>query len=411
MCLVGAVLLCPVLASAQQGRPSGGNGFKVGDGRLHPFLDLETRVDSGAGYFPPPGSTSPEDLPSDLGGEFIFHIRPGFKLEVPSPRLALNLTAQADYLLYSGLLTPASKSASHLQGMADLSARFNPEGVLGVELTDHFTRSDRTRTAAVGAGVLSLYNELRLNVPFRPGGGAIEITPEASWAVEFFESLGALRPVGCTEGVCDPVALETFDYNNVRLGLDGRWRFLPKTALVVDTDFDLRSYFGGTTPNAQLMRAMVGLAGLVSPKISVTAKAGWGQNFGASGGGTFLAQLEGTYLMSPTMTFKGGYLRTLEPVSAYSLFRDDRGYVEGRALFGGKLAVHGAVAYDLLSFASATAPRSDNILTVDVGPEYQFRPWLVGAAGYTLNTRSSSVTGSGINYTRHEGYVRVSVSY
>jgi hypothetical protein len=408
---MGLVLLCPVLASAQ-GRPgSGGNGIKVGDGRLHPFLDLETRVDSGAGYFPPPGSIGPDVPASDLGGEVIFHIRPGLKLEVPSPKLALNLTAQADYLLYSGWMTPASTNASHLQGMADLSARLNPEGTVGLELTDHFTRSDRTRTAAVGAGVLSLYNEVRLTVPIRPGGGAIELTPEASWAVEFFEALGAERPVGCTESVCDPVAVETFDYSNVRAGLDARWRFLPKTALVLDTDFDLRSYFGGTNPNARLLRAMVGLAGLVSPKVSVTATAGWGQNFGAGGGGTFLARLEGTYLMSPAMTFKGGYVRTLEPVSAYGLFRDDRGYLEARALFGGKLALHGAVAYDLLSFSGATTPRGDNILTVDVGPEYQFAPWLTGAAGYVLNTRSSSAVGAGLNYTRHEGYVRLSVMY
>ena len=40
-----------------------------------------------------------------------------------------------------------------------------------------------------------------------------------------------------------------------------------------------------------------------------------------------------------------------------------------------------------------------------------FKPWLVGAAGYTLTTRSSSVTGGGLNFTRHEGYLRLTLVY
>ncbi len=416
LCLLGTVLLCPRMASAQDvvaqsgGVSGGGNGFKVGDGRLHPYLDLETRLDSGVGYFPAEGSNV-DQVSGELSGDVLMHIRPGFRLEVPSPTLALTLNANVDYVLYTGWVTQAAPSASHLQATADFAARFNEEAPVSFVLADLFSRSDRTRTAAVGAGVLSLFNELRASVPIRPGGGAIEITPEVAWKMEFFQSLGTQRPVGCTAGACDPISLETFDYNNVSGGVDARWRFLPKTAVVVDTDFDLRSYFDGTHPEARLLRGMAGLAGLVSPKVAVTAKAGWGQNFGETGGGTFLAHLEATYMMTPTMTFKGGYLRTLEPVSAYGLYRDDRGYVEARTLFGGKLALHGALAYDLLNFQSTATPRSDNLLTADLGADYQFRPWLLGGVGYLLNTRSSSLAGGGLNFNRHEGYLRMTVMY
>jgi hypothetical protein len=417
LCLLGTVLLCPLMASAQEavvplsgGANGGGNGLKVGSGRLHPFLDLETRLDSGVGYFSADGA-SVDEVSGDLSGDLLLHIRPGLRLELPSPTLAISLNANVDYVLYTGWVTERARAASNLQAMADLSARFNEEAPVSFVLSDQFSRSDRTRNAAVGAGVLSLFNELRASVPLRPGGGAIEITPEVAWKMEFFQSLGTQRPLGCAEGsVCDPLALETFDYNNVRGGVDARWRFLPKTAVVVDTDFDLRSYFGGTHPDAQLLRAMAGLAGLVSPKIAVTAKAGWGQNFGTTGGGTFLAHLEGTYMMTPTMTFKGGYLRTLEPVSAYGLYRDDRGYVEARTLYGGKLALHGTLSYDLLNFQGDTL-RSDNLFSVDLGSDYRFRPWLLGGVGYLLNTRSSSMPGAGINFTRHEGYLRMTVSY
>ncbi|MDY7229016.1 hypothetical protein [Hyalangium rubrum] len=412
LCVLVLGMLGPAVVGAQTPPvPTGGNGFKVGEGRLHPFFDLETRLDTGVGYFLNEATPEPNDLEEGPSSEMVLRLRPGLKLDVPSSKLTFNASARLEYVLYTGLLEPQSTYGSHLEGAADISAHFNPEAPLSFVLSDQFIRSDQTRNVALGAGVLSLFNELRAKMPYRPGGGAVEITPELAWAVEFFSPIGLAVPVGCEEGVCDPDTVDAFDYNNLHAGVDGRWRFLPKTALVLDVDLDLRNYFQGDNPDALLLRSMAGLAGLVSPKIAVTAKVGWGFNFGSTGGNTFLAQLEGTYLYSPTMTFKGGYYRTLNPVAAYGLYRNDRGYVEARALFGGKLVMHGYLAADFLGFYTATAPRSDTLVSVDLGPEYQFKPWLVGAAGYLLSTRSSSIEGTGLNYTRHEVYLRLTLVY
>ncbi len=108
------------------------------------------------------------------------------------------------------------------------------------------------------------------------------------------------------------------------------------------------------------------------------------------------------------MSFKGGYLRKLEPVAAYGLFTDNRGYAEARALLGGRLTLRAGAAVDFLSFSTE---RSDTIISLDVGPEYQLRPWLTAAAGYMLGSRSSSLEGRGLNFTRHEGYLRLSARY
>ncbi len=411
LCVLVLGLLGPSMAAAQAPPTSGGNGFKVGEGRLHPFLDLEARLDTGVGYFPDPATPDPDDLSTDQSSEVVLRVRPGLKLELPSSRVNFNASGQVEYVRYTGLLTSQSTYGSHLEGEANVTAHFNPEGKVGFVLSDQFSRSDQTRNAALGAGVLSIFNELRAGVPFKPGGGAIEVTPELAWGMELFQAIGVATPVGCTGGVCTPEEVDALDYNNLRLGVDAQWRFLPKTALVVDTDLDLRSYFQGTSPDALLLRGLGGLAGLVSPKIAVTAKVGWSYNFASTGGSTLIAQLEGNYLFSPTMSFKGGYYRTLAPVAAYGLLRDDRGYAEARALFGGKLALHGYVAVDFLSFASQEQPRSDTLVTLDVGPEYQIRPWLVGAAGYLLSARSSSLEGAGLNYARHEGYLRLTLVY
>lgn len=402
-CLLAMAASCPAFGQTQVG----GNGIKVGDGRLHPTFDFETRLDSAAGYFPPPGDTVGV-VTDRLSGEALLHFRPGLRLEMPGSRMAVDLRGYGDYVHYTGLLTPGSTATSHLAGMADLTLTFNREGAVSVEVADHFERSDRTRSAALGAGVLSLYNEARLSVPVRPGGGALEVKPEVAWGLERFKALGALPPVGCTEAVCTPAQVGSFDYSNLRAGLHGRWRFLPKTAVVVDTEFSMRHYLQGGTPDALMLHATAGLAGLVSPKLAVTLKAGWGQDFGATGSGTLLAQVEGTYLLTQTANFKVGYARSLEPVAALGMFRDDRGYLEGQMLLGGRLTLRGLTSFDYLSFEG---DRRDAVLKVDLGPQYQFQRWLIGGVGYLFEMRSSSATGAGINYNRHEGYVRMSVAY
>jgi hypothetical protein len=408
LCLLVMAAAWPAFGQAVDSGPRSGNGLKVGEGRLHFTFEFETRYDSAVGYFPPPGDTTPGVVTDQLSGEALMHIRPGLKLEMPGSALSVDLKGYADYVHYTGLFTPGSTATSHMEGMADLNVAFNKQAPVGVELGDHFQRSDQTRSAAIGAGVLSLFNELRLGVPLRPGGGAFEVTPQLAWGIEHFKASGALPPVGCGGPECDPSLVDRFDYNNVRAGLQARWRFLPKTAVVLDSQFDWRSYPYGDTPDALLLHAKAGLAGLVTPKVALTATVGWGQDFGAASAGAILAQLEASYLVSATATLKLGYARSLEPVAAFGLFRDDRGYLEAQALLGGRLTLRGSTSFDYLSFQGL---RHDTLYKLDVGPQYQFQKWMVLGAGYLLGVRSSSEPGTGINYSRHEGYVRVSVTY
>ena len=401
-----AIMVAAGPASGQA--PPGGNGLKVGDGRLHATFDFETRYDSAAGYFPPPGNTDPTVVSDQLSGEALLHIRPGLRLELPGKKVDVQLKGYADYVHYTGLFTPGSTNTSHVQALVDLNVAFNKEAQVGVELVDTLQRSDRTRSAAIGAGVLSLYNELKLRVPLRPGGGALEVVPQLGWALERFHPMGALAPIGCDGPECDPALVNRFDYDDLRVGFEGRWRFLPKTAVVADVDLNLRTYSRGGSSNALLLRGKAGLAGLVTPKIAVTATLGWGQDFQGASGGTLISQVEGTYLVSPTTTVKAGYARALEPVAAFGQFRDDRGYLEGQALLGGRLTLRAITAMDFLRFEG---DRRDTLFKLDVGPQYQFEKWLVGGAGYLLNTRTSTAPGTGINYSRHEGYVRMTVSY
>ncbi len=392
-----ALLVLAAPAAAQQ---AGGNGIKVGEGRLHPYFDLELRMDSAALYDPNVGANA---------AEAITHIRPGLKLDVPGNMVALGLNGYADYVWYTGLLRPGSGAANHLGGGVDLNVAVNEKGPVGFTVTDHFVRSDRTSATALGLGAISLYNQLAVGVPIRPGGGALEIIPSGAWTVEFFQPLlgGGDCPGGNAE-LCNPAL---FDYSKLTGTLSTRYKFLPKTALVLDASFDaptLRVAAGSAPP--LLLKTEAGISGLITPKVSMLLKAGYGRDF-AGTASTVVGHAELAWLASQTASVKAGYLRSLEPVAYYGLYGDDRAYIEGRALLGGHLTLRGYAAYDFLSYYSL-AGRNDTMTTLDLGPQYQFNPYFGVAAGYVLSNRtSSSDPNPALNFTRHEGYLRLTLSY
>ncbi len=392
------VWLTPALAIAQFEES---NGIKVGEGRLHPYIGLEMRYDSAAGYF---GANN------TLGAELVDHIAPGLRYDLLSSQWTMNFDGRADYVRYLGAISPGSEKISRLQANGDLNLIYGREAKVGFELVDHFFRSNQTPNAAVGVGVLSLGNNVQAKIPFRPGGGALELVPGAGFAFENFDTLSALAVPGCTDPSCDPNFVPQMNYRDLRPLLEARWKFYPKTALVVETAADFRTYNNPANPAAKLVKGLIGVSGLISTRVIGIAKAGWGKDFDGTRANTPIANLEFSYLLSDTNTFKLGALRTVEPVPVYGSYVDNRVYSEARLLMGGgKLILHGQAALDFLQFSSS--PRHDTTVTFDVGPEYQVMRWLTVAAGYALTYRTSTSAALTFNYSRHEPYLRVTCIY
>ena len=73
--LLGVLFSAPAFAQVAKAP-----GFKIGEGRLHPFLELDGRFDSLVGRF-----TLGVDSP-----EIIFHFRPGLKFDLDTPSTFVN---------------------------------------------------------------------------------------------------------------------------------------------------------------------------------------------------------------------------------------------------------------------------------------------------------------------------------
>lgn len=401
------VALGAASASAQAPAPV---GFKVGDGRLHLLAEVDSRFDSLVGYF---------DRQGVPNAEIIFAPRVGATFALEGPSTLVKFGATAEYLIFSGILSPSSRQLSRPQALVSLETSFNRDGAVSFDLGDTFTRSDRTQNPSAGIGVVSLFNSLYVAAPIHPGGRALEITPRITWGVEFFEPL-LTGTTTCPAGdiTCTPTLVSAMNYSNLNFALGARYKFLPKTAIVLDTNFDLRTYWNASTQNlpAQILRGRAGLAGLLTPRFSVTLLAGAAYDFAATQRAAPIGQAELMYLVGESTSVAIGYVRDMMPVPVYGTFADDRGYINARLGFlGDRLTLNGTASIDYFTFFAPmgmVSSRSDLLIGANVGPSFVVTSWFVIGASYGLGYRTSSQsTQTAINFVRHEANLRLTFRY
>jgi len=429
--VLAAGLLAVVCATTARSQSASANGIRIGEGKLHPFLEADVRYDSLVGYFGQTSGTTGAQRPS---GDIVIHARPGLKFELVSPSTAIIFNGAAEYLFYTGLVSPTatrlSRWPSGLRANVGADARFNQDGAVEVQVGDLLVRSDRTQNPAAGIGLVSLFNDIHLALPIHPGGRALEITPHGAWQVELFEPLVAGGTVpGCspTDITCDPSLVSRMSYSNVNVGVNARWRFLPKTAVVVDVASDFRTYWtvdpAHPNPSATLLRAQAGLAGLITSRLNATLMAGYvGDLSPAATGSTntklhnFIANAEIGYTPNEMMKASLGYLRTGLAVPIYGSYIDDRGYLRGTlGLWAGRLTFSAQVSLDALTFsktASNAASRTDLAFGGGASATFAVTSWFDTSLAYAASYRSSSLSAlASVNFVRHEITLRLGLHY
>jgi hypothetical protein len=408
-------LLCtvtPALARAEE------NGLKIGDGRLHPYFDLETRYDTAAQINVDDKTQASSGVP-----DLVFHFRPGIKLDVPSPTLAVNLGAAVEYLVYAGIKSKETSKLNRFQAEANLDLGILRGSVVSFDLGDHFTRSNQTTDIGFVVGTLSLFNDVHGAMTVAPGGGSLTISPGYHLQLEAFSPLATVTGNGTPS-----IDYGARNYLQHKITLENRWRFLPKTAFLLDGEYDIRKYAspsGGT--DISFFRAQTGISGLLTPHVAVVARVGYARDMTLNSFGplAIIGQLEGSYLPSETSLIRLGILRTFEPVALpYVSYEDDRAYLEARLLAISRLTLHAFTAADLLGFNKQNPQpneraRGDNQLQVGVGADLEVTRWFNIGVGDALSVRTSNrklptvdePTVAGLNLTSDQVYLRLTVIY
>jgi hypothetical protein len=393
------------------------NGIKIGEGRLHPFLNLEGRFDSAA-QLRSEGTTFSGDP------DFIIHVRPGIRLNIPSPLLDVDLNAELEYLIYTGFTDASARKLDRLQAGAGLQLNILKNNVVSVQIGDQFRRSSDTTVVGPTVGLLSLFNDANIGVTVAPGGGGLTIQPAYHLILENFSPLlgQTVSPTGTPSGSTFDAG--TLNYITHLITLTNRWRFLPKTAVLLDGEFGIRQYgsaavASSANQNINFFKAYTGITGLLSTHISVLGKVGFGMDITTSSFLSVVGQLEGVYLFNETSSVRLGLSRDFQPLSApFVSFDDNKGYLGARVLLFEKLALAGQFAADYLNYTPTSgASRADLLFTLDVSANLEVFSWMTLKVGDTLTNRSTSLAVAadaargGIALTADQVYVQVEFIY
>ena len=389
-----ALAAIPVSANAQlwlsDRRLKEGPGIRVGDLELHPALGGEVGYDSNYSLRAPSEDPDPK---------YRLKITPAFSVsslgrqrrlvEIDKPPMVMfDATAYATYhaVFAAGADNSRedSKTQQHVDGGASLLVRLGYRRPLGGDLgIDYQHFSERSNLPGESNAFDRGSVRVTPGITWMPGGGLFEWRVGYEFMYSYFVAAQFAR-------------LEHVDH---ALVTRGRWRFLPRTALLYDASYRYIGYTHESGPaNGDVVRARVGLNGLVLPRLALLAMGGWTSSFydekadsARRNADNFLVHVEAKYfvLAPPSLdaaagetpsattglsTVALGYTRELTNSYLNSYAQVDRGYLRALYFLGGAFAasVTGGFSHVRYPASPLYGAFSQNRVDARLFAEYRF---------------------------------------
>jgi hypothetical protein len=423
-----ALVAALLVGAAADAGASAGDGIRLGgsEGRLRPFLDLETRYDSNVSYAD--AEVPVGDVTQDFArpvGDLILHVRPGFELKAPGDLATVEFSGALDWAQYLGAEDSATSDLSKLYANAGLAVLLNRRGAVSVRLDDDYRRqvSTSSTAGAGGAPVVSDSNVLSLAVPLKPGGGALVVTGRGQWLIESF------RPY--LED--DDNSYDHLGYSEYRAGVDVQWRFLPRTSTVFQAGWfqrvqgadDPTVAVGATRPNdATGYDFLAGVTGLLTAHVGATAKLGYGATSIAATSGaaavdssSFVADVSLEWLPVESISVRAGYARSLGIDPTQATYVSNGATAGFRARIAQRFALRTDARWEQLSFERVPDAET-TFLRIEPSIEGALGRWLVVGIGYAYSKRDATwptVVTAGVapptDYSKNEAYLKLALTY
>lgn len=325
----------------------------------------------------------------------------------------------------------SSNSAAAKQRNLALGANakldFYPQGKLGFDLLGNFVRAIEPtgNTDDIAHGGFNR-DTVRggAGATWRPGGGLFDWRLGYGITYNYFEQ-------------------STFtNLNNAQHDIEtrGRWRFLPRSALLFDSSYTFVRYSGADSPqtDGDIVRTRVGFRGLVTYHLALLGMVGWGSSFYKSRGGglkaqnfdSLLANAELRWFMSAAPTPEAtsiasglssialGYARTFDNSYLGSFYTRDRGYAQLSAYIVGRVASGVEFGVSRVAYPESTygtGPTADtepafNELRLDARAFGEYRITDSFATNLTflydkVNAGPNRVHGEDLDYKRYQVYL------
>ncbi len=283
-------------------------GIKLGDGRLHPFIELDAHAIHNPGRF---NSNLYNQVP-ELDGrrnDFYFVGRPGVDYRLPSPHLDISATAYVERQQYID-----NDEFSSWQGGLGGNLHFNKDGPFQLRASERLTRIAAPGNQTFTQRFDHWTNSTGAGVDLEPGGGALKLSADMSLYFDWYDDDSQVPP-------------EFLNNERYTPTLRAAWSFLPKTQVFVETTATFTNFRNtqGAFANGDswIYSASAGLNGVVTPKLSALVKVGYTGITSDTvpdldpSKNTVGTQVEMTWTATATTKLRLGGMRTLEPIPIF----------------------------------------------------------------------------------------------
>jgi len=399
-------------------------GIKVGTGRMHPSVEFDSQFD-----------TNPGSLPSERRYQDLFlSIRPGVNIEYPTPQLELKTNLAFEYRRYLGIDSELTRRLSSFLGRALVEAQFNPQGHVRLHIANSFIRHAEPGNQTFYHRLLHSQNETTAQVDMIPFGGALKFAVEYSYFFDYYDRT-------TINAALEPRAL---DNTRHRLSPQITWKFLPKTALILDGNFLQTDYNNVPFGNSDLVNSdsksfsgTLGAIGNLTRKTTLTLKFGYERlliiNPSTRNEQTnqWLVTTTFTYQMSETGQFQFDYTRDNQPTSLFQYVSANTATIAYEQQILGEFNALCKLSYGYNTFGEAiTTPdsgailprRKDQRFTATLEFSYALFPWarlslhpsyekLVSNFVPEANSTEDVTSPSTVNYERFAIFFRLQMRY
>ncbi len=223
--------------------------------------------------------------------------------------------------------------------------------------------------------------------------------------------------------------------------VDGSWRWLPKTAIFVQLSQGAINYFEKDPNNPKEssypFRAITGLRGLVTEKLSVNLAAGYSAAFYQGGAenpsGASNLTILGETIFRPALTtdIVLGYRHEFRNSVIGTFYDVDSPFVSVRQKIARRFNVMANLRYeyrryhgyilesvdpmDMTKTVKMPSERTDGFLQASLDADYQVQEWFYAGVGYLLQKNDTTAvetgTGGGFNYVKHQVLFRIGITY
>ena len=255
-----------ILLTASTAWGEWGEGVQGGPFTLHPGVSLSAGFDSNIYYASERESTNLHQAPEGL-------VEPSLTINTTNPG-AFNLGLDASVAWRQFFSNQEFvRGQSGLSAELDASIAWNEDGPFSLQLSENFVRSNETPNYASAQAINRIFNRAGIQAGLHPGGRILETY--LSYDFSFYRHS----------------RLTDLDRHTHHFGWNGHWAFLPKTAIVAEADYRMIRYDeavrGGdraVTPrlrnvNSNPLRLMGGVRGLLTPRITIGLRGGYGWGF------------------------------------------------------------------------------------------------------------------------------------